>query len=184
MPELRNPKSAFAALALFLLFLSCGPACLAGDSAAPPLNAGVGGLIAAAKLKNASVGVSVIEVKSGRVLCAIGDQALMPPASNMKLITTGAALLLLGDKFQFTTTVYAAGPVDAQGVLGGDLVVVASGDPAISGREHGGSTTAVLKLAGIVGIVCGGSAVYLAMAELINEMYGRVVLPIGPVKAE
>jgi len=46
-----------------------------------------------------------------------------------------------------------------------------------------GSTTAVLKLAGIVGIVCGGSAVYLAMAELINEMYGRVILPIGPVKA-
>lgn len=46
-----------------------------------------------------------------------------------------------------------------------------------------GSTTAVLKLAGIVGIVCGGTAIYLAMAELINEMYGRVILPIGPVKA-
>ncbi len=47
-----------------------------------------------------------------------------------------------------------------------------------------GSTGAVLKLAGIVGIVCGGSAVYLAMAELINEMYGRVVLPIGPAQVE
>ena len=47
-----------------------------------------------------------------------------------------------------------------------------------------GHTGAVLKTAGIIGIVCGGSAVYLAMAELINEMYGRVVLPIGPVKAE
>jgi hypothetical protein len=47
-----------------------------------------------------------------------------------------------------------------------------------------GSTTSVLKLAGIVGIVCGGSAIYLAMAELINEMYGRVVLPIGPAQVE
>jgi hypothetical protein len=47
-----------------------------------------------------------------------------------------------------------------------------------------GSTTAVLKLAGIVGIVCGGSAVYLAMAELINEMYGKVVLPIGPAEVQ
>lgn len=47
-----------------------------------------------------------------------------------------------------------------------------------------GSTTAVLKLAGIVGIVCGGSAIYLAMAELINEMYGKVVLPIGPAEVQ
>ena len=47
-----------------------------------------------------------------------------------------------------------------------------------------GSTTAVLKLAGIVGIICGGSAIYLAMAELINEMYDRVVLPIGPAQVE
>lgn len=47
-----------------------------------------------------------------------------------------------------------------------------------------GHTGAVLKLAGIVGIICGGSAIYLAMAELINEMYGRVVFPIGPAKAE
>ena len=37
-------------------------------------------------------------------------------------------------------------------------------------------------IAGIEGIACGCSAIYLAMAEVINEYYGRVVLPIGPVK--
>jgi succinate-acetate transporter protein len=42
-----------------------------------------------------------------------------------------------------------------------------------------GSSMTVLKTAGVVGIVCGGSAIYLAMAELINEMYGRIVFPIG-----
>ena len=36
-------------------------------------------------------------------------------------------------------------------------------------------------IAGIEGIFCGGSAMYLAMAEVINEYYGRSVLPIGPV---
>jgi len=35
------------------------------------------------------------------------------------------------------------------------------------------------KLAGWEGIICGGSAVYLAMAEVINEHYGKTVLPIG-----
>jgi succinate-acetate transporter protein len=45
---------------------------------------------------------------------------------------------------------------------------------------------ATIKLvAGIEGIFCGFSAIYLAIAEVLNEMYGRVVLPIGPVaKAE
>jgi succinate-acetate transporter protein len=36
-------------------------------------------------------------------------------------------------------------------------------------------------IAGIEGIICGASAIYLAMAEVINEYYGKVILPIGPV---
>jgi succinate-acetate transporter protein len=44
-----------------------------------------------------------------------------------------------------------------------------------------GDSTAVLKLAGVVGIICGGSAIYLAMAELVNEMYGKTILPILPM---
>lgn len=34
-------------------------------------------------------------------------------------------------------------------------------------------------IAGYVGIGCGASAFYLAMAEVLNETYGREVLPIG-----
>ena len=35
------------------------------------------------------------------------------------------------------------------------------------------------QLAGWEGIICGGSAIYLAMAEVINEHFGEKVLPIG-----
>ncbi|MGL4666370.1 MAG: acetate uptake transporter [Saezia sp.] len=38
---------------------------------------------------------------------------------------------------------------------------------------------AIIKIAGFEGIVCGASAIYLAMAEVINEQFGRRVLPIG-----
>ncbi len=38
------------------------------------------------------------------------------------------------------------------------------------------------KIAGIEGIFCGASAMYLAMAEVLNEYYDRVVLPIGPMR--
>ncbi len=37
----------------------------------------------------------------------------------------------------------------------------------------------VLKFAGYEGIICGLSAVYLAMAEVMNETYGKTILPIG-----
>ncbi|MBX5327621.1 MAG: acetate uptake transporter [Candidatus Bathyarchaeia archaeon] len=38
------------------------------------------------------------------------------------------------------------------------------------------------KLAGFEGIICGLSAVYLALAEVLNEVHGRTVVPICPVQ--
>ncbi len=36
-------------------------------------------------------------------------------------------------------------------------------------------------IGGYVGILCGFSAFYTAMAQVLNEVYGRVVLPLGPI---
>ncbi|WP_392566309.1 acetate uptake transporter [Utexia brackfieldae] len=41
---------------------------------------------------------------------------------------------------------------------------------------------AVITIAGFEGIICGASAFYLAMAEVVNEQLGRNVLPIGAPK--
>ncbi len=41
---------------------------------------------------------------------------------------------------------------------------------------------AILNFAGFEGIICGASAIYLAMAEVLNEQYGKTVLPIGAPK--
>lgn len=40
---------------------------------------------------------------------------------------------------------------------------------------------AITTVAGYEGILCGLSAFYTAIALVLNEVYGRVVLPIGPV---
>lgn len=37
------------------------------------------------------------------------------------------------------------------------------------------------KIAGFEGIICGASAFYLAMAEIVNEARGKTVLPIGEI---
>ncbi|PAF43583.1 acetate uptake transporter [Helicobacter sp. 11S02596-1] len=36
-----------------------------------------------------------------------------------------------------------------------------------------------IVVAGWIGIVCGGSAFYLAMAQVLNEQFARIVFPIG-----
>jgi len=42
-------------------------------------------------------------------------------------------------------------------------------------------SAAIKHFAGYEGIVCGFSAIYTAMAQVLNEVYGKTVLPIGPV---
>ncbi|WJV53360.1 acetate uptake transporter [Prodigiosinella aquatilis] len=37
----------------------------------------------------------------------------------------------------------------------------------------------LIIFAGYEGIICGASAIYLAMAEVVNEQMGRTILPIG-----
>jgi len=37
----------------------------------------------------------------------------------------------------------------------------------------------IIKVAGFEGIICGGSAIYTGIANLLNEVYGRKVLPLG-----
>jgi succinate-acetate transporter protein len=40
----------------------------------------------------------------------------------------------------------------------------------------------ITQIAGFEGIFCGSSAIYLAMAEVLNETYGKTILPIGARK--
>ncbi|WP_369434253.1 acetate uptake transporter [Psychromonas sp. MME1] len=51
----------------------------------------------------------------------------------------------------------------------------------LAARDFTGSSL-IGTIAGFEGIICGLSAIYLAMAEVINEQFGRTVLPIGEAK--
>lgn len=42
----------------------------------------------------------------------------------------------------------------------------------------------IKHLAGYEGIICGASAIYTGIAGVLNEVYGKTVLPIGPVDAK
>jgi succinate-acetate transporter protein len=40
----------------------------------------------------------------------------------------------------------------------------------------------IREAAGYVGIICGASAIYTAIAQLLNELYNKTLLPLGPIK--
>lgn len=44
-------------------------------------------------------------------------------------------------------------------------------------------SSVILTIAGYEGIICGFSAIYAAMAQVLNELYGKEILPIGAYKA-
>jgi D-alanyl-D-alanine carboxypeptidase/D-alanyl-D-alanine-endopeptidase (penicillin-binding protein 4) len=96
-------------------------------------------------LKGAVSGVYVVSLPDGEALFSRNSDKLFTVASNMKLLTTAAALHTMGSGYQFTTTVYRRGDVSDEGTLAGDIVIRGGGDPNISGRFYGGRSTAIME---------------------------------------
>lgn len=94
------------------------------------------------RLKNSIVAGEVYDLDARRVLYSRNANLLMVAASTTKLLTTGTSLALLGPSFRWKTPVYRTGQIDGSGVLHGDLVLVASGDPNLSQRIQPNGTLA------------------------------------------
>src|SRR5262249_38188580 len=93
------------------------------------LRARIDELVGASALKGAKIGVAVMDVESGRVLYARNEKAAYNPASNAKLITTAAALALLGPEYRFKTALYAD---ELRGSdVAGNLYIKGFGDPSL-----------------------------------------------------
>lgn len=84
---------------------------------------------------NAFWGVLVKSLKTGEIIYKRNADKLFIPASNMKLFTSAAALLLLGSNYVYETDLHAYGKIQAN-ILEGDLIINGSGDPTISNRFH------------------------------------------------
>ncbi len=95
------------------------------------LNALVRDLAAQRPLDTARLGVSIVQVATGRPIVSFQDDGEFAPASNFKLLVAAAALAYLRPQHRFTTQLYARGAVEG-GVLDGDLVFVGGGDPVLT----------------------------------------------------
>lgn len=85
------------------------------------------------ELQNASVGLSVLDSKSGETLTEYNGKLSLTPASTLKIITTAAALQLLGKDFKYETFIQYSGSFDkASGIIDGDLIIKGNGDPSLN----------------------------------------------------
>ncbi|MFD1848444.1 D-alanyl-D-alanine carboxypeptidase/D-alanyl-D-alanine-endopeptidase [Oceanobacillus bengalensis] len=82
------------------------------------------------KLQGGLIGVSIRSKSTGKVLFEHQDDIRMHPASNMKLLTSAAALSVLGENYTFQTDIRTAGNID-DNTLHGDLYIIGKGDPTL-----------------------------------------------------
>lgn len=124
-PTETTPRSHRRLLAA--LSASVGCLALAAVALAGPLDGRLNKLLADSRIgPTASVAVAIMDVQSGELLAGVRERQALIPASNLKLITSGAALVALGKDHEFRTTFHrAATPA-------GEVVVVrGSGDPGL-----------------------------------------------------
>jgi len=146
LPRRRFPLSSSAAAAALGLLLAAAPidAAATRSPGAATLAATLAREVGAASQAAREVGVHVVDLAGG--VEVYGHQADRPRilASNAKLLTTAAVLAELGPEFRFETKLLARGEV-VDGALRGDVAVVGSGDPNLSGRFHDGDSFAPFR---------------------------------------
>lgn len=102
--------------------------------AADKLKENIEAQLALPHFKHAHWGLLFVDLDSGEKLFEHNADKLFAPASTTKLYSVATALAAFGADHRFQTPVHRRGKLDDAGVLSGDLILVASGDPTLGGR--------------------------------------------------
>ncbi|WP_434440535.1 D-alanyl-D-alanine carboxypeptidase/D-alanyl-D-alanine endopeptidase [Lentzea sp. E54] len=104
-------------------------------------------ILADPALTGADVGLVVRDANTGDVVYTRTSSRRQQVASNLKLLTTAAALDLLGPDFKWKTELLSSGTRNGS-TLQGDLVLRGTGDPTMSGSRYAALAT-TLKNSGV-----------------------------------
>ena len=112
--------------------------------------------------------VLVQNLNTGEVIDSYRPEHVVPPASVMKLLTTGAALETMGPGFRFPTILEYTGSIE-NGVLHGDLYIKGSCDPSLGWKGRTAFLDKWLKAIREAGIQKIDGAVIADMTMLDGE---------------
>jgi serine-type D-Ala-D-Ala carboxypeptidase/endopeptidase (penicillin-binding protein 4) len=128
-----TPLVLLALLLLAALTLAAGlPA-----SAAAGVDDSIDATLRQAGLDGSNTAVYVWDLDAAREIYDHNSTTTLAPASNMKVVTSAAALLRWGPTHRFVTELYVPdAPISAKGVLHGDVWLRGLGDPSLSTKSY------------------------------------------------
>ncbi len=85
-------------------------------------------------LRAGTTSLLVVDARTGAPVFAVEPDLPLNPASNVKLVSTAAALDLLGPDYRYQTRILGRSP-DADGVVAGDLYLLGSYDPTLGAAQ-------------------------------------------------
>jgi serine-type D-Ala-D-Ala carboxypeptidase/endopeptidase (penicillin-binding protein 4) len=95
----------------------------------------VAALLADSSMLHGSISVCITDDKSGNTVFELNSGKSLIPASVMKLITSAAAIELLGPGYTFKTVIGYTGSLNKRsGRLKGNIVIIGGGDPALGSK--------------------------------------------------
>lgn len=98
----------------------------------------VDNFLATPELQHANVSLMVKDLTTNKVVAKYRADAITPPASVMKIVTTATALEMFGASYRYKTRIETSGEIDSQGTLHGNLYIVGAGDPTMGSKYLGG----------------------------------------------
>ena len=90
-------------------------------------------------LKNATWSLYAEYVDNGKNIIDYQSHFALTPASGLKLITTAAALEILGEEYKCSTRIYYDGILLSNGILKGNIYIRGGGDPTLGSDRVKGS---------------------------------------------
>ena len=134
--HMKHPSNLFISRMLICSLFLIGLQPAFSQSAPQKLNEKIASVINANEYRISSWGIAVADAATGEMIYELNPNKLFVPGSVTKLFSGAAALITFGADHRFVTPIHRRGEIDANGILHGDLILQASGDPDLSGRAN------------------------------------------------
>jgi PBP4 family serine-type D-alanyl-D-alanine carboxypeptidase len=127
---------------LIMIMLGLAPVLRSSAQETQSFSQRVSAIIQRPEYKHATFGIEIYSMDTEEPLFTLNAEKMFTPGSTTKLLTEGTALELLGKDYRFHTAIYRTGAIDSDHTVDGDVILVASGDPDLSGRIQPDGTLA------------------------------------------
>lgn len=153
-------------LVILLLFVIQACSTFRQDSVLKPNR--IDSLLVQDFFKSSQAAISVYDLTENKSIYQHNEKLLLRPASNQKILTTGAAFLFLGDDYNFKTSVYYTGEIK-DSICNGDIYIVGGFDPDFKSTDLD-SLVRAIKNCGIKGIT---GNIYADVSAMDSLFWGK-----------